>query len=376
MTTAAELAGKPGTRLFDNAYFYAILGIVSACYAALRFTFNQEFDPTFFQKIYDFTAPIPFGKRVLIAVLAHPLVAGGLSLVRAFQFWEACSTFILLLGLYRVFELHVGKAWARVLAAGFAFVLPPVFLLKNPFPYLFPWDTPAMAFIVWGIYFLLRGAWGRTIVLLLFATANRESAILIPALFCALYVDRLPHAKFAGILLAFLAAYGIVSWLISLTLADNFTYYGSAPFASFHKYGKWRLFINLAWLGSSRLNGLVLVSTLGGLPVAFLVFIRQIPAHLKRFAPVALLYFAMLAFVGNLYESRIFGEIAAILYVPVALGGCRYASGAGAEFPGINLPGNGNFLRPYRAYLEIAAAVAILALWFAGCLALKAFPPP
>ena len=371
MTLAIPFPGFRRVRLPENAGFLAALGLISLCYAALRFTFNPPFDETFFRKIYDFVAPIPFGKRVLIAGLSRPLVAAGLSISGAFQVWEAISTFCLLLGLYRLFALQVERPWAKILSAGFAFVLPPTFLLRTPFPYLFPWDTPAMAFIAWGVYFLLRGAWGRAILLMLFATANRESAILIPLLFGALYVDRLPLGKLIGIALGFAAAYAAVSWLVSLTLADNLFYYSNSPFGSFHKHYQWRIFINLDWLNSHGRNYLVLLGTLGGLPVAFLAFFRQIPPPLHRFALVAFLYFAQLVFVGNLDESRIFGEIVAILYIPVALGCCRRATGTGGK---LNAPGQENFLHPSMPYLETAAALAIVAFLVFGYFVLKAKP--
>lgn len=375
MTPAGTTPGPGSDRSPEQAGFYLLLALIALCYTALRFTYNQPFDNTFLQKICDFTAPVPFGRRVLTALLVHPLVAGGLSPTRAFQLTEIASTFFLLLGFQRVFALHVEKSWARVLGAAFAFVLPLVFLLRNPFPYFFPWDTPAMAFPVWAVYFLLRGWWVRTLVLMAFATLNRESAILLPLLFGALYADRLPLGKLLGLALAFLAIYAAVSWAISLTLADNLTYYDAAPFASFHKYGKWRLFINLAWLGARRLNILVLLATLGGLPVAFLVFLRQIPPHLRRFAPVALLYFVLLAIVGNLYESRIFGEIAVILYLPAALGACRYVTGTSETPREFTLPGRDNFLHPYMARLEIAAILLILAAAAMIGFVLKTHPP-
>ena len=374
ITRQPETGQRP-SHLLKNAGFYLLLAFIALCYTALRFTYNPPFDSTFLQKIYDFTAPIPFGRRVLPALLAHPLVACGLSLVRADQILEVASTFLLLLGLYRVFALYVEDAWARVMSAGFAFVLPLVYLLHNPFPYFFPWDTPAMAFPVWAVYFLLRGWWGRALVLMAFATLNRESAILIPLLFGALYAERQPLAIILGLGLAFVTVYFAVSWLVSLTLADNFSYYGPAAFTSFHKYGQWRFLYNLGWLNSRRLNYLVLLSTLGGLPVAFLVFYRQIPSYLRRFALVALLYFVLLAFVGNVYESRELGEISAILYLPVAIGCCRYLLGANGKSRELILPGGDNCLHPFIARLEIAALLAIVAFAVASYFVLKAHPP-
>ena len=369
------MAAQPAQDRRGEGLYFVLLGLIALCYTALRYTFNPEFDDTFYQKIYDFIAPAPFGKRILIALLAHPLVNCGFSVARAFQFWEVVSAFCLFAGLYRVFSLQVEKSWAKVMGAGFALILPPVFLLRNTFPYRFPWDTPAMAVLAWGAFFLLRGQWGRACVLMIFATLNRESAILIPLLFGVMYFDRLPLRKLLLVGTALVAIYAAVSWAVSLTLGDNLSYYGPNSLASLHKYGKWRLFINLAWLNYSIRNYLVLLATLGGLPLVFLAFLRWIPAHLRGFGLVALFYFELLACVGNLYESRIFGEIATLLYIPAALGGGRYLR-AGMPWPDFQLPGQANRLNPCRPRLEIAAAVILVGLLIALGIVLKAIPAP
>ena len=48
MTTDNQFPDNPEIKHFENVYFYAVLGIISLCYTALRFTFNQAFDPSFF----------------------------------------------------------------------------------------------------------------------------------------------------------------------------------------------------------------------------------------------------------------------------------------------------------------------------------------
>ena len=373
MNSALQSAIQDGKR---QAGFYALVGLVALCYAALRFTYNPPFDATFLQKIFDFTAPTPFGRRVLPALLAHPLVAGGLSLMQAYLVLEVAATGLLLLGLCCTFALHAEPAQARVMGIGFAFVLPLVFLLRNPFPYYFPWDTPAMAFLAWAVYFLLRGWWVRALVLMVFAALNRESAVLVPLLFGALYADRLPLGKLFGLGLAFLVLYFAVAALVGATCADNFSYYGSGTLASLHKYGIWRYLYNANWLRARPLNVFVLLSTLGGLPVAFLVFYRHVPPYLRRFAPVALLYFVLVAIVGNVYESRTLGEIVVILYLPVAVGCRRLLAGADETDRAFALPGADNVLRPYVPRLEAAALAAILAAAVAIYFVLKAHPPP
>ena len=97
---------------------------------------------------------------------------------------------------------------------------------------------------------------------------------------------------------------------------------------------------------------------------------------LRRFAPVALLYFVLVAIVGNVYEARTLGEIVVILYLPVAVGCRRLLAGADETDRAFALPGADNVLRPYVARLEAAALAAILAAAAAIYFVLKAYPPP
>jgi hypothetical protein len=93
-------------------------------------------------------------------------------------------------------------------------------------------------------------------------------------------------------------------------------------------YGRPRFINNAWWLndshdaiwGRSAQHPLQLVLFLLGLPLAYLVFQKQIPLKLRMTrVPVALL-FAGLMLVGNVYEPRIFGEIVIALYIPVVVG--------------------------------------------------------
>lgn len=305
--------------------YFGLVSIVALCYAALRFTYNFTVGTTW-QDIYDLAIAVPFGNRILIPVLSRPLVWAGLSLYRTYQFWEVVSAFFLIWGLARTFRLFVEDRWARVLSIGIAYALALVFLLFNSLSFLYPWDTPAMAFVVWGLYFLLRGNWTATAALLLVATLNRESAILIPLLFAVLYADRLPLKRFVFVLLALAGSYCLARYLVNLTTVDNI---GAGQFRqmSLVEDGTWRVNNNVAWLLVEKKNFLVLLATLAGLPMAFLALFRWIPRHLRRIGPVALAYFAMLFFIGNVEECRIYGEITCLMYVAVALGGYQYLTG-------------------------------------------------
>lgn len=261
------------------------------------------------------------------------------------------------------------------MSIGFVFALPLIFLLKTQNPWLFPWDTPAMAFVVWSVYLLFQQRWIPTMILLFFASLNRESAILIVPIFWAIYIDRLTLRKLAALTIAFLSIYWTANWLITLTLSDNIPFYERLHFnMSFIRNGNWRVVHNWLWLNNNAQNYLVLLSTMAGLPVAFIALSNYIPRYLKRFAIVSLLYFSMLAFVGNFVEPRIFGEICAIIYIPFAFGCYNYCKALRVEDFSPKIKQSTNLLEPIMAYLEFFTIASIIAITFVTYVILKHKP--
>ncbi len=367
------LDGHSNVRINSSGLLYVFLMLfMSLCYTILRYKFNFEWHAATQQQIYELIAAPPFGKRVLISLLSRPFVFCGLTVHIAFFLLEILSTFFIFSGLYHLFSSYVNERHARLMTVGMIFVLPLVFLLHTPNPWLFPWDTPAIAFIVWGVFFLLQGWWRYSVILIFFATLNRESAILLPMMFLALCIDRMPPKKILAILLAQIFVYFGTSWLITLTLADNLPFYEPLHgFASFSRNGVWRIVRNWEWLNASPQNYLILLSTMGWMPIFNLILFKYIPRHLKRFMIVALFYFVLMAFVGNFVEPRVFGEITAMLYISFMFGCYNYCVLSQSPIPAsVMEPGNIDISKIIN-YLEIFAVVIVIVVAFAGYNVLK-----
>ena len=127
------------------------------------------------------TAKLPFGHRVLVPVLVRPFVDAGVSIKTAFGVTEWTAVIAAALGTRAALRAWVPDRAATLLAGGLAVVLPLAFLLKYKWPIFYPWDTPAIAFTVWGLALAQRRRWIPLLVLTVFAALNRESANPDPA---------------------------------------------------------------------------------------------------------------------------------------------------------------------------------------------------
>jgi hypothetical protein len=312
-------------------YFNATSAIIIAiCYTTLRFYLNIEYNGATWEQIYNLTAPIPFGYRILIPVISRPIVQFGFTIKEAYMFWEVIFTILLIYGLYNTFILHVSDRWSKTLTICFVYILPLLFLLKLQWPVYYPSDTPSMALVTWGIFLILKEQWVALAFILALATLNRESSILIPMIFVVIYIDKLPIRKIISIFLLMCSLYFLVRWGVVLLTRNNPAPYGG-PMA-FVIGNNWRVDNNISWLYKIQ-NVFILISTLGGIPIFYYMLRKYIPRHLRRTHVVVIVYFAMLLFIGNIYEPRIFGEISVILYISLALAIPAYLQNIAIEPP-------------------------------------------
>lgn len=80
-----------------------------------------------------------------------------------------------------------------------------------------------------------------------------------------------------------------------------------------------RLLNNARWL-IVPVHLISLAAYFSFIPIIWFALSSYIPKQLQRLRFVALFYFFALLFVANLFEQRVFGEIIAILYVPIIIG--------------------------------------------------------
>jgi len=150
---------------------------------------------------------------------------------------------------------------------------------------------------------------------------NRESAVLLPLLFGAIWIERMPIWKCVLVAGGMFLVYGICQWLISFTTADNMavSFYSFGGMWLEYK-GNWQVNVNMEWLLASCGNIWIWLSNMAWMPVLFVALVKGMPGCFRRFGLVTWVYGAMLLFVGLVPEARLWGEMVAILYIPVGLG--------------------------------------------------------
>ena len=304
--------------------------LAAAAYVQLRFAMNHQYEYAKFGALLRFKAPLPFGHRVLVPLLAKPLVAAGLGRRLAFAVWEMLAVVGLVASLRYALSHRLPSRHATALAVAFVLVLPFAYLLRYRWPIFYPWDTPSMLAIALGIGFLLRGRYVAATVLTGIAALNRETAIAIPIVALALGLATAPGRRsslaWAGIMVVVFAA---VRQGIALALPEN-----PGPALHFTVGGEYRVFTNLKWLRAPR-HALQLLGSMAALPLLWPLLLRYIDRDLARLHLVALGLFAALLVVGNLYEPRAFGEVLVLLWVPLAVGFSAWLRG---EAPGRPAP--------------------------------------
>ena len=296
-----------------------VLLVAAAGYAALRLAMNREFAGAPWDELLAFTAPKPFGLRVLIPLLVWPLHA----LLRVPTVWvfalvETLAAAALVLAVHASLRPLLPPRLAVLFATATLALLPIPFLLQHRWPIYYPYDTPAMAFTAAGVALLLAHRWRAAAVLVFFAALNRESAVLLPLAALALPVPGAglrPRLLRALLLLSTFAAARL---FVGLALLNN----PGAPLQFFAAETP-RLLLNLAWLEDPG-HWPLLPAYLGFVPLLWVLLARWIPPQLRRLGWVALLYIGALMWVANIDEPRVYGEPMILLWIPAAVGLARW----------------------------------------------------
>jgi hypothetical protein len=294
---------------------------LSSTYAVLRLLLNREYKHARWEDLVAFRAPLPFGHRVLMPALVHPLGHLGVPLRVALGLLELVALVALILVLRRLFRRFLDERRALLLAVGFFFLLPFVFLFRYKWPIFYPWDTPAMLATVLGLLFALERRFALGVLLTAVAAANRESALLIPLVTAAVLAGRERTRRLVLVCLAMLAAYVLVKTGVALALPDN-----PGKALHFTVDGRYRVFRNLEWLAAPD-HMLRMLANLAFLPLLWPLLARLAPADLRRLLLVIWPCLLGLLVVANAYEPRAFGELVVLGWVPVAVGLGRWIAG-------------------------------------------------
>lgn len=349
------------SRQLPTAKFLVYTALLSLSYAFLRFEVNREYSGATWQQLYELAAPIPFGLRMLVPLLSRPLVEGvGLTITQAYFVWEFIFTFGLILTLRTIFRRPLASQWAEIFSLSFIYLLPMGFLLHLMWPVFYPCDTAAIFFIAFGIHTILADKWRWLPALVFVATLNRESAILIPLVFCAFHAERITSRRVMAQSFLMILAFAVARWITLQVAAGNPQPYDGS-FALILG-DNWRINQNILWAFNPK-NLFVLLGTMSFLPLFWHGLKDYMAPHDRRMGLVAGTYFAGLLFVGNLWEPRIFGEIIIILYIPLVLGLHNYLNSQNPS-PVSSTTVWVNTLDRFGAYAIIAAVLL-------GCAALN-----
>lgn len=327
-------------------------------WAVLRIAMNREFRGAPWAALLALDAPLPFGHRVLVPLLARPLVAAGFDVAVAWGVFEVAAIVVLVLVLERIFAARMRARAARLLAASVLGVLPLAYLLPHRWPIYYPWDAPAMAFVAAGTLLALQRRFAIACVVTAIAALNRESALLVPACVAVLSLHetavRRRALPWAGLMVV---TYAVVRWGIAAALPDN-----RGPSLHIALEGRYRLFNNLEWLADPA-HAIAFVGSLGFLPLLWVAVRRHVPSDLQRLGGPALAAVLGLAVVANVYEPRAFGE-------PIVLGWIAVATGLGRWL--LEAPREAGAPRPgWLVLFDRATAPALVFLFVAFTLALQ-----
>lgn len=326
--------------------------LVAAAFVALRLKFNREYDGASWEALVDGTAKLPFGHRVLVPSLVRPFVDAGVSIRTAFAATEWLAMVAALSGMEAALRRFIDGRFARVGAFAFAAVLGLAFLLPFRWPVFYPWDTPAVACIAWGVAFAHGRRHGPLVVLAIVGAANRESAILLPLITLALLADsehrreatRSASLQAAGVVLVRLA----ISVLVPAAKGNA---------VDLRVAGMWRIDHNLQWL-ADPMHALPILGAFSMLPVVWLVVRRDIPLALRRLEWVIIPAAAGLMVVANLYEPRAWGEPLTLLFFGVAVGVVRWVQGAEPVAP------ESSPLARWGSLVLLSSALAAAMVWW------------
>lgn len=290
--------------------------IVAFSYTVLRFQMNTEYHGATWEQLYNLTAKLPFGHRILVPLLSRFFVELlGMKIGNAFFVFEFCFSLLTIVFIYKVFRIYLNSAISYCFSVLFVAFLTFPFLLKHVWAVYYPYDTAAVFFMVAGFYYILKEKWSCLLLVMILGAINRESIVFLVPLFVLLSLDKLKTKNHLVVLFGLAAVFFACRILISLILTEN----ENEPL-HFYIGNKLRVLNNIKWIAKKPFsNTAQFLSSIGFLPIIWMMLRKYIPQKLKRIEIWSVIFFSPLLVVGNIYEPRIFGEMIAVLYIPVMI---------------------------------------------------------
>lgn len=307
---------------------------------------------------------MPFAARLLAPCLAWPLHASAwLTGRQAYMLIDALGFLAFLSGVRYALRALVPSPMAWLGSLAIPLMLAPAIFIAAEYPTIFfPYDMTSIAFIAWGLGFALRRKAAALVMLLPFATLNRETAILLPVAWILLWWDRLPAAAFVKTTAMVSLAYVIPRMLALYLTRDHPNSYGSS--LPLIEKGQWIIDENIGWLMNPA-NVALWCALLGFVPLLLMALHRHLPAVSKRLIPVLAFQLAALFFCGRIDESRIYAEwivIAGVILAPAVATACAAPLALDPHLSAEPRAGLGEaaaFVAKYALALMFVAAAAV-----------------
>lgn len=302
-----------------------VTAVLLFSYTFLHLKLTGVFTEATFEQYINFAVRLPYGQRLLIPAIAHGLATIlPISTGEIFFLLEWLSNCLVFYAIYYLLLREFSPKQAKLLSWLFIVLLPLIsavnyrYPLSGEAPFYFPNDSAALFFVAAGMLLCLKERWYLFTAVVCLATFNRESSILLVLFIPALHWARLKEV--IKPLLCSMLIY-ILTRLIIVMLLQNL-------------HGQW---IELYYLNTLEAHFEVNLLRLlyyqqiflfpfcfACIPIFWFAFYDYIPQRYQPLKYIALLYFLGLLLVGNFIESRIFGEIVIMLYLPVCAGIYRW----------------------------------------------------
>ena len=272
------------------------------------------------KQLPNFSAPLPYLQRLLVPSIVYSLASIlPLHNIQLFFLLDLLFVSLLFFTMNSLLCEEFSITQARCLSWLFILLLPLMSVINYMFtvggkgPYYYPYDTSSLFFLAAGYLLCLRAKWFALYALILIATFNRESSILLVLLIPALHWHHLRSVlkPLAWASLIFFCARFII-WLILHGHSGHWVelYFGGEQVTCFRG--------NILWLFHYH-NLFLVLFCFAGLPLFWFGLYDAIPIKYRPVRYVALLYFLALLFIGHIREARILGEIVVLLYFPVCV---------------------------------------------------------
>lgn len=295
---------------------YLLLALIASYYfTALWFELSYEFRGAPWPALTAGIANTPFQYRVLIpwivSTLSNSSIAGGYCpSAAALYFWiELACVYALVLVLRRYLAFFIDERLARIFSFFLFLVLPYLYLLNRVLPLRYPSDLPAVLFFTLGLVLIYRRNWILYYPLFVIATLNRETSCFLTVACLVTAAGRERPKSIA----THVAAQALLWTAIKYGLCR--LYAANSGDGLYH----FNVSYNLEFLADPKAYPLFL-SNLGFLWVPVLVFWRRIPDRfVRRTVWLIPLFFLGMFCVGNMYELRIYGDLAPVVISAFAL---------------------------------------------------------